>query len=49
MEAIAVLGGSVATRTCRPITLDFEINGHWPCETTLLAQQAGTPETTGPA
>ncbi|HEY8246326.1 MAG TPA: DUF1622 domain-containing protein [Hyphomicrobium sp.] len=49
MEGIAVLGGIVAIRTFLSISLDVEINGHWPWETTLLAQQAGTPETPGPA
>lgn len=49
LQGIAVLGGIVAIRTFLSISLDVEINGHWPWETTRLAQQTGTPEQTGPA
>ncbi|NMU81721.1 DUF1622 domain-containing protein, partial [Vibrio parahaemolyticus] len=36
---IAVLGGIVAIRTFLSISLDVEINGHWPWQTTRLAQE----------
>lgn len=49
LQGIAVLGGIVAIRTFLSISLDVEINGHWPWETTRLAQQAETPEQRGPA
>jgi len=49
LQGIAVLGGIVAIRTFLSISLDVEINGHWPWETTRLAQQADTQETPGPA
>jgi hypothetical protein len=34
-----VLGGIVLIRTFLSISLDVEINGHWPWETTRLAQK----------
>ncbi len=41
------LGGIVAIRTFLSISLDVEINGHWPWETTRLSQEtapaAGAP------
>jgi len=49
LQGIAVLGGIVAIRTFLSISLDVEINGHWPWDTTRLAQQTDTPETPGPA
>ena len=49
LQGIAVLGGIVAIRTFLSISLDVEINGHWPWETTRLAQRAETPEQRGPA
>jgi uncharacterized membrane protein len=49
LQGIAVLGGIVAIRTFLSISLDVEINGHWPWETTRLARQADVPEPRGPA
>ena len=46
LQGIAVLGGIVAIRTFLSISLDVEINGHWPWETTKLAQRAA--ETNAP-
>jgi uncharacterized membrane protein len=48
LQGIAVLGGIVMIRTFLSISLDVEINGHWPWETTRLAQQADVPEPRGP-
>jgi uncharacterized membrane protein len=44
LESMLVLGGIVAIRTFLSISLEVEINGHWPWETTRLAQdtQRGT-------
>ena len=39
LESILVLGGIVIIRTFLSISLDVEINGHWPWQTTRLAQQ----------
>lgn len=45
LESMLVLGGIVIIRTFLSISLDVEINGHWPWETTRLAQQqADEPE-----
>lgn len=49
LQGIAVLGGIVAIRTFLSISLDVEINGHWPWDTTRLAQEAGTAPERGPA
>ena len=49
LQGIAVLGGIVAIRTFLSISLDVEINGHWPWETTRLAQQGQVPPQQGPA
>ena len=49
VEGIAVLGGIVIIRTFLSISLDVEINGHWPWQTTRLAQEAGSPQEAGPA
>jgi uncharacterized membrane protein len=38
LESMLVLGGIVVIRTFLSISLDVEINGHWPWETTRLAQ-----------
>jgi uncharacterized membrane protein len=38
-QGMLVLGGIVLIRTFLSISLDVEINGHWPWETTRLAQQ----------
>jgi uncharacterized membrane protein len=47
LQSMLVLGGIVVIRTFLSISLDVEINGNWPWETTRLAQQArreaGTP------
>jgi uncharacterized membrane protein len=37
LQGVAVLGGIVAIRTFLSISLDVEINGHWPWETTRLS------------
>lgn len=39
LDSMLVLGGIVLIRTFLSISLDVEINGHWPWETTRLAQQ----------
>ncbi|HWK39538.1 MAG TPA: DUF1622 domain-containing protein [Hyphomicrobium sp.] len=39
LDSILVLGGIVIIRTFLSISLDVEINGHWPWQTTRLAQQ----------
>ena len=49
LQGIAVLGGIVAIRTFLSISLDVEINGHWPWETTRLARATGTVPERGPA
>lgn len=49
LQGIAVLGGIVAIRTFLSISLDVEINGHWPWQTTRLAQETGTEPQRGPA
>jgi len=38
LESMLVLGGIIVIRTFLSISLDVEINGHWPWETTRLAQ-----------
>jgi uncharacterized membrane protein len=38
LESMLVLGGIVLIRTFLSISLDVEINGNWPWETTRLAQ-----------
>ena len=38
LESMLVLGGIVVIRTFLSISLEVEINGHWPWETTRLAQ-----------
>lgn len=40
LESMLVLGGIVIIRTFLSISLDVEINGHWPWETTRLNQEA---------
>ena len=49
LQGIAVLGGIVLIRTFLSISLDVEINGHWPWETTRLQQQAQAEPSPGPA
>lgn len=49
LDGIAVLGGIVLIRTFLSISLDVEINGHWPWQTTRLALAADTPAKPGPA
>lgn len=39
LESMLVLGGIVVIRTFLSISLDVEINGHWPWQTTRLAQE----------
>jgi uncharacterized membrane protein len=39
LDSMLVLGGIVLIRTFLSISLDVEINGHWPWETTRLARQ----------
>jgi uncharacterized membrane protein len=39
LQSMVVLGGIVIIRTFLSISLDVEINGHWPWETTRLAQK----------
>ncbi len=48
IESMAVLGGIVLIRTFLSISLDVEINGHWPWETTRLNQEAAQPENPPP-
>ncbi len=43
LDSILVLGGIVIIRTFLSISLDVEINGHWPWQTTRLTQQRGEP------
>jgi uncharacterized membrane protein len=38
LESMLVLGGIVVIRTFLSISLDVEINGHWPWDTTLLSR-----------
>ncbi len=38
LQSMLVLGGIVLIRTFLSISLDVEINGHWPWDTTRLAQ-----------
>jgi uncharacterized membrane protein len=40
LQSMLVLGGIVLIRTFLSISLDVEINGHWPWETTRLAKEA---------
>jgi uncharacterized membrane protein len=47
LEGIAVLAGIVAIRTFLSISLDVEINGHWPWQTTTLARQAPSSDPSG--
>jgi hypothetical protein len=49
LQGIAVLGGIVLIRTFLSISLDVEINGHWPWDTTRLQQQTATEPAAGPA
>jgi uncharacterized membrane protein len=49
LQGIAVLGGIVMIRTFLSISLDVEINGHWPWETTRLQQQTAAQPVSGPA
>jgi uncharacterized membrane protein len=39
LQSMLVLGGIVLIRTFLSISLDVEINGHWPWQTTRLAQE----------
>lgn len=47
LQSMLVLGGIVIIRTFLSLSLDVEINGHWPWETTRLQRQA-TPEAPPP-
>ena len=49
LQGIAVLGGIVLIRTFLSISLDVEINGHWPWETTRLQRQAEAEQAREPA
>ena len=49
LQGIAVLGGIVLIRTFLSISLDVEINGHWPWETTRLQQQVEAEQARDPA
>lgn len=49
LQGIAVLGGIVLIRTFLSISLDVEINGHWPWETTRLQQRAEAEQAREPA
>jgi len=40
LESMLVLGGIVVIRTFLSISLEVEINGHWPWDTTRLAREA---------
>jgi uncharacterized membrane protein len=40
LQSMLVLGGIVIIRTFLSLSLDVEINGHWPWETTRLQRQA---------
>jgi uncharacterized membrane protein len=44
MEGIIVLGGIVVIRTFLSVSLDVEINGHWPWERTRLTQEVESDE-----
>ncbi len=44
LHSMLVLGGIVLIRTFLSISLDVEINGHWPWETTRLTQQQAPSE-----
>lgn len=39
LESMLVLGGIVVIRTFLSISLEVEINGHWPWQTTRLTQE----------
>jgi uncharacterized membrane protein len=39
LQSMLVLGGIVIIRTFLSLSLDVEINGHWPWETTRLTRQ----------
>ena len=39
VQSMLVLGGIVIIRTFLSLSLDVEINGHWPWDTTRLSQQ----------
>ena len=43
VESMLVLGGIVLIRTFLSLSLDVEINGHWPWQTTRLSQQQSEP------
>jgi uncharacterized membrane protein len=49
IESMAVLGGIVIIRTFLSISLDVEINGHWPWETTRLNQEVAQQANRQPA
>jgi uncharacterized membrane protein len=50
LQGILVLGGIVVIRTFLSISLDVEINGHWPWDTTrLTAQENAAQRPAGPA
>lgn len=49
LQGIAVLGGIVLIRTFLSISLDVEINGHWPWKSTQLAQEANGSQQPGAA
>ncbi len=49
LQGIAVLGGIVLIRTFLSISLDVEINGHWPWETTRLQQRVEAEQAREPA
>ncbi len=40
VQSMLVLGGIVIIRTFLSLSLSVEINGHWPWDTTRLAQEA---------
>jgi len=40
LESMLVLGGIVVIRTFLSISLEVEINGHWPWDTTRLQREA---------
>jgi uncharacterized membrane protein len=44
LQSMLVLGGIVIIRTFLSLSLDVEINGHWPWETTKLAQKQAQGE-----
>lgn len=46
LDSMLVLGGIVVIRTFLSISLEVEINGHWPWESTRLAQQSAQAERT---